>query len=110
MAMDFEEGFVMRPVDPVNSKPFTVTPAAPSPLGPLADLAGTWKGTGFNTIWRPHQVGLPGDPANQDRFLELNLTSETLTFTPIPGEITNRGLLQPDIQMFGLTYLQQISD
>jgi hypothetical protein len=108
--MDFEPGFELRPVTPLDSRTFHATGQQSSPLGLLAPLAGTWKGNGFNTIWRPHQVGLPGEPPNQDRFLELNLTSETLTFTPIPGEITNRGLLQPDIQMFGLTYLQQISD
>ena len=44
---------------------------APDPLGPLAQLPGTWKGDGFNTIWRPHH---PSNP--QDRFLELNLTTE----------------------------------
>ena len=38
------------------------------------------------------------------------MTSEQLDFTPINGPIPNRGLLQPDINMFGLTYLQQISD
>jgi hypothetical protein len=42
--------------------------------------------------------------------LELNLTNETITFSPINGAIPNRGLLQADIEMFGLTYLQQISD
>ena len=36
--------------------------------------------------------------------------SRQLEFTPISGPIPNRGLLQPDINMFGLTYLQQISD
>ena len=75
----------------------------PSPLGPLADLPGTWKGNGFNTIWRPHHGG-------QDRFLELNLTTETLVFTKINGPIPNRGLLMPDINMFGITYMQQISE
>ena len=108
--MDFESGFALRPVNPLNGPTYRQSPATSNPLGPLANLAGIWKGTGFNTIWRPNQVGQAGQPANQDRFLELNVTSETLTFTPIPGEITNRGLLQPDIQMFGLTYLQQISD
>ena len=73
------------------------------PLGPLAALPGTWKGTGFNTIWRPHFKV-------QDRFLELNLTQETLEFEEIPGAIPNRGLLQRDINMFGVHYLQQISD
>lgn len=105
--MDFEPGFLLRPVNPLNGPRMS---ALTNPLGPLTNLEGTWKGTGFNTIWRPNLVGEAGQPANQDRFLELNVTSETLTFARIPGEITNRGLLQTDIQMFGLTYLQQISD
>jgi hypothetical protein len=84
------------------------TPAPPDPLanlGPLEQLVGTWEGTGLNCIWRPH---FPA--AEHDRFLEINLTSETLAFSPIKGEIPNRGLLQADIVMFGLTYLQQISE
>jgi hypothetical protein len=75
-------------------------------LGPLAVLKGTWKGHGFNQIWRPFQ----GGPVGQDRFLELNETNETLQFTEIPGDIPNRGLLQPDINLNGLTYLQQVQD
>ena len=75
-----------------------------SPLGPLSLLKGKWTGRGFNVIWRPDSL------AGQDRFLELNLTNETITFEEIPGAIPNRGLLQPDIDMFGLHYLQQISD
>jgi hypothetical protein len=75
------------------------------PLGPLAGLVGTWKGHGFNAIWRPHH---PAD--QQDRFLELNRTDETLTFTRINGPIPNRGLAMPDIDMHGLTYMQQISE
>jgi hypothetical protein len=78
--------------------------AQPDPLGALAILAGTWKGQGFNAIWRPHHPA-----AQQDRFLELNLTDETLAFTKINGPIPNRGLAMPDIDMFGLTYMQQIS-
>lgn len=81
-----------------------LSPSHPAgPLGPLAQLPGTWKGRGFNTIWRPHHGG-------QDRFLELNLTNETLVFTKINGPIPNRGLLMPDIEMFGLTYMQQIAE
>jgi hypothetical protein len=76
---------------------------ASGPLGPLAQLPGTWKGRGFNTIWRPHHGG-------QDRFLELNLTDETLVFSPIKGPIPNRGLLMADIDMFGVTYMQQIAE
>lgn len=79
------------------------------PLGPLHDLLGTWSGSGFNVIWRPHKAK-PGEPPGQDRFLEINVTNETLQFESIPGSIPNRGLLQDDIDMFGLTYLQQISD
>jgi hypothetical protein len=75
------------------------------PLGPLAQLPGTWKGHGFNAIWRPHH---PKNP--QDRFLELNLTNETLAFTKINGPIPNRGLEMPDINMFGVTYMQQIAE
>ena len=81
---------------------------APQPAGGLellAALSGKWVGEGFNTIWRPHQVS-----TGQDRFLELNVTEETLEFAEIPGQIPNRGLLQPDLEMAGLTYLQQISD
>ena len=76
----------------------------PDPLGALAALEGTWKGHGFNAIWRPH------NPPSQDRFLELNMTDETLVFTRINGPIPNRGLAMHDINMFGLTYMQQISE
>ncbi|MGN6167948.1 MAG: hypothetical protein ACTHQQ_07220, partial [Solirubrobacteraceae bacterium] len=55
-------------------------------LGPLADLDGPWKGHGFNAIWRPHRLS-----TGQDRFLELNLTTETLDFKKIHGAIPNRG-------------------
>jgi hypothetical protein len=78
-------------------------------LGPLAKLPGKWVGKGFNQIWRPHHA-VPPDPATQDRFLELNLTTETLEFEAIQGPIPNRGFLQGDISMFGVTYLQKVSD
>jgi len=86
----------------------------PSPasnlLGPLGILSGTWKGQGFNQIWRPFHPGA-GDPPGQDRFLELNQTLETLQFDEIPGDIPNRGLFaQPDINLHGLRYLQQVQD
>jgi hypothetical protein len=35
---------------------------------------------------------------------------ETLQFEEIPGDIPNRGLLQADINLHGLTYLQQVQD
>jgi hypothetical protein len=90
----------------------SVQPAVAEPadaLGPLEQLVGAngkgeWRGHGFNTIWRPHALAQGG----HDRFLELNLTEETLVFTRIKGAIPNRGLAMPDIDLFGLTYLQQI--
>jgi len=38
------------------------------------------------------------------------VTDETLAFTRINGPIRNRGLATPDINMFGLTYMQQITE
>jgi len=73
-------------------------------LGLLKDLAGTWKGKGFNLIARPdfHH--------STDLYLQLNQTRETLKFDPIGSPIPNRGFGQDDIKLFGLTYLQQITD
>jgi hypothetical protein len=74
-------------------------------LGLLGELAGTWHGEGFNLIGRPDF-----NPDHANVFLELNLTRETLTFEPISTSIPNRGTFQDDIELFGLTYLQKISD
>jgi hypothetical protein len=73
-------------------------------LGFLAELAGTWEGVGFNLIGRPDKQG--GSPV----FLELNQTFETLSFIPISSSIPNRGFAVDDIELFGLTYLQKITD
>ena len=73
-------------------------------LGLLRDLAGTWAGRGFNLIARPDKEG--GGPL----FLELNQTHETLKIDTISSSIPNRGFAQDDIELFGLTYLQKISD
>lgn len=80
-------------------------------LGPLASLAGSWKGTGFNAIWRPDNPESQPLGGQTRRFLELNLTSETLDFHVIPGAVPNRGLNpQTDLNLYGLHYLQRISD
>ncbi|MGA2842842.1 MAG: heme-binding protein [Steroidobacteraceae bacterium] len=83
-----------------------------SQLGLLKDLAGSWHGKGFNLVARPFfgspTATPPIPPANL--FLELNLTHETLKFDPISSSIPNRGTFQEDIELFGLTYLQKISD
>jgi hypothetical protein len=40
----------------------------------------------------------------------LNLTSETLSFSPPLGSVPNRGEVQPDIFLNGVPYLQAITD
>ena len=79
-------------------------PEVAKELGLLSELAGTWHGKGFNLIARPD--GLGGAPL----FLELNQTDETLRIQPIGSEIPNRGNGTADVDLFGLTYLQKISD
>jgi hypothetical protein len=93
------------------AEPEAVTPAIGDPLGPLAELPGpgdtpgVWVGHGFNAIWRPHRLS-----SGQDRFLELNLTDDKIVFTRIDGNIPNRGLDMGDINMHGITYMQQINE
>ncbi len=75
-----------------------------SPLGLLAELDGHWSGRGFNLIAVPnHQNG-------SDFRLILNSTTEKIHFSAIGGPVPNRGSLQNDINIFGLTYLQQVFD
>jgi hypothetical protein len=106
-----DSDFAFAGLDTPEAPPVAAVTAAavaagtPDPLGALAPLVGTWTGHGFNAIWRPHHPASP-----QDRFLELNRTDETLVFTRINGAIPNRGLAMPDIDMFGLTYMQQIKE
>jgi hypothetical protein len=73
-------------------------------LGLLAEFTGTWVGRGFNLIARPNKQG------GSVFFLMLNGTSETLEFTPIGGAVPNRGSVQDDIFIHGLSYLQRVSD
>lgn len=101
--MAFELLEKIAPVDPLIRPGFQVALAAVNPLGALAELPGKWVGKGFNQIWRPFH-------GTTDRFLELNLTEETLEFSPSVGAIPNRGLLQADIQLAGVHYLQQVKD
>ena len=93
-------------------------------LGPLASLPGSWKGKGFSVMWRPQnfaaEVNVP--PLAQGvnpikRYLMLNKTSESFDFQVIPGEVPNRGLQQgqsgapqENISLYGLHYLQRVSD
>ena len=85
--------------------------AAAPPLGPLAAFTGTWTGVGFNTIFRPqHQTFPLPIPAPGDNLLELNLTEETLSFSAPLGSIPNRGMLQDDVFLNGVPYVQSIND
>jgi hypothetical protein len=82
-------------------------------LGPLAAFTGTFRGNGFNTIFRPDlgsPTKLPVPVSGSDNLLELNLTEETLSFSPSLGSVPNRGEVQPDIFLNGVPYLQVIND
>jgi hypothetical protein len=86
--------------------------ATSAPLGPLAAFTGNWVGNGFNTIFRPYAKE-PNTPVGNpdDAVLELNLTSETMSFGPPLGSIPNRGFnTQEDIYLNGVPYLQSIND
>lgn len=72
-------------------------------IGNLLDS--TWNGQGFNLIWRPH---FP--QTESDHFLQLNMTSETTTFSGMGGPVPNRGLIEKDIAIYAVRYLQQIHD
>jgi hypothetical protein len=83
-------------------------------LGPLAAFTGTFQGNGFNTIFRPDSTKtptkLPVPVSGSDNVLELNLTQETLSFSPSLGSVPNRGEVQGDIFLNGVPYLQTITD
>jgi hypothetical protein len=85
-------------------------------LGGLAGFDGTFTGTGLNTIFRPQDVANSPTPLPQkasgpdDNILEINLTEETLSFSAALGSIPNRGMVQGDIFLNGIPYLQTIND
>ena len=107
--------FIFGEVRPDHTKPAPPTP--PPPLGPLAAFVGDWVGNGFNTIFRPDSTATPTQlpdpvpPPPRDNILELNLTSESLSFSPSLGSVPNRGTkAQGDIFLNGVPYLQTIQD
>jgi hypothetical protein len=80
---------------------------------------GDFLGNGFNTIFRPDSAAtptklpnsVPPPPPPPDNVLELNLTSETLSFSRSLGTVPNRGTgPQPDAFLNGVPYLQTIND
>jgi hypothetical protein len=87
-------------------------------LGPLAELAGTWIGNGYNVMSLPNCDVTPPSTGPKNFRLKLNATREVLQFIPIGGPVPNRGAVtelngtagQCDINLYGLTYLQRVSD
>jgi hypothetical protein len=109
--------FIFGHLRPDHTAP--VAPAPPPPLGPLSAFVADWVGNGFNTIFRPDNNvtptplpnPVPPPPPPRDNVLELNLTSENLTFSRSLGSVPNRGTTpQGDIFLNGVPYLQTIKD
>lgn len=124
--IDLPNAFRIREI-PADLQKRTLTAAAAAaavpPLGPLSSFSGTFVGTGFNLIFRPQSAATPtpmpnpvpasnGTPGNGfgDNVLELNLTSETLSFSDPLGSIPNRGAVQGDVFLNGIPYVQSIAD
>ncbi|KAI1064515.1 hypothetical protein LB506_008041 [Fusarium annulatum] len=95
------------------------TPLPPS-LDILERFTGTFKGFGFNTIFRPlsrnpkTRTKFPKPPTDKStsNLLQLNLTGETQVFSEVLlKEVPNRGLFdQADIDLIGRPYTQSIVD
>ena len=93
---------------------------------PLGDLLGfvnpvdptlgiVFAGRGFNTIFRPQSphtpTTLPTPVPSSDNVLELNLTTETLSFAAPLGNVPNRGSgAQGDIFLNAVPYVQSVTD
>jgi hypothetical protein len=111
-AVSLPTGFRINEVSPSAAPRTSPAPAAPN-LGPLAAFTGEFAGAGFNTIFRPDNSFTPTVlpiPVSSDNILELNLTTETLSFSSPLGAVPNRGLVQGDVFLNGVPYLQAITD
>jgi hypothetical protein len=116
-ALERTRGFRFGQVPSVRGLGLSVEAAQPEPdLGAIASFAGTFKGAGFNTIFRPQDFAVTpttlSNPTHgpDDNILELNLTEEILSFSPALGSIPNRGMVQGDVFLNGIPYLQTIND
>ena len=93
-----------------TNTPTDASAVQPPPLGVLANFTGTFAGTGFNSIFRPDN-GQTFPNISSDNVLELNLTTETLSFSSGIGNVPNRGSgTQSDIFLNGVPYVQAIND
>jgi hypothetical protein len=87
-------------------------------LGLLAELEGRWHGSGFNLMFLPDFDKNPPSTGPQFFRTLMNATDELLEVLPIGGAVPNRGSEvtgnpsegQDDINIYGLRYLQQVSD
>ena len=108
--VDFKE----RPAARARAATAQTPVPLPAFLGPLTAFTGNWTGRGFNAIFRPNNTATPTFPpplSTSDNVLELNLTEESLSFTPNLSSIPNRGSgAQADIFLNGVPYLQKVSD
>jgi hypothetical protein len=99
-----------------HKRPDDLQSEPPPPLGPLEFFNGTFKGNGFNTVFRPRNSADTGPPTvstppTQTNVLLLNLTQETLAFAPPLGDVPNRGAnSQPDQHLNGVPYTQTVDD
>src|SRR5450759_977637 len=87
-ALERTRGFRWGQVPSVRSLGLAAEAAQPEPdLGAIASFTGTFKGTGFNTIFRPQDFAVTPTPlpnpthGPDDNILKLNLTEETLSFS-----------------------------
>lgn len=98
-------GFQIAPV------PFFGEVPAPEPrsrLGVLENFNGSFTGSGFNTIFRPHSG--PNTTFPRDNILELNLIDDSITFSEDFGAVPNRGLMsQSNIFLNGISYVQAVN-
>jgi hypothetical protein len=113
-ATSLPSGFSIEEVAPTEPAARTVSTPPPS-LGPLAAFTGNFTGSGFNTIFRPDSAKtptvLPIPVSGSDNVLELNLTTESLSFSAQLGSVPNRGTgQQGDVFLNGVPYLQAITD
>ncbi|KAJ5774991.1 uncharacterized protein N7511_000002 [Penicillium nucicola] len=80
-------------------------------LGVLANFNGSFTGSGFNTIFRPNNGPPNTTTFPKDNILELNLITDSITFSEDFGAVPNRGLAsQDDIFLNGVSYVQAVND